>query len=55
MGYNVVGAMNTALAYDSDAPYGYMVWNCVVLGTPEVHKGAQTYLAIDWDGNCERR
>lgn len=55
MGYNVVGAMNTALAYDSDAPYGYMVWNGVVLGTPEVHKGAQTYLAIDWDGNCELR
>ena len=55
MGYNVVGAMNTALAYDSDAPYGYMVMNGVVLGTPEVHKGAQTYLAIDKDGNCELR
>ena len=55
MGYNVVGAMNTALAYDSNAPYGYMVWNGVVLGTPEVHKGAQTYLAIDKEGNCELR
>ena len=55
MGYNVVGAMNTALAYDSDAPYGYMVWNGVVLGSPEVHKGAQTYLAIDAEGNCELR
>ena len=55
MGYNVVGAMNTALAYDSDAPYGYMVMNGVVLGTPEVHKGAQTYLAIDANGNCELR
>ena len=55
LGYNVVGAMNTALAYDSNAPYGYMVWNGVVLGTPEIHKGAQTYLAIDWDGNCELR
>lgn len=55
LGYNVVGAMNTALAYDSNAPYGYMVWNGVVLGTPEVHKGAQTYLAIDWDGNVELR
>ena len=42
LGYNVVGAMNTALAYDSNAPYGYMVWDGVVLGTPEVHKGAQT-------------
>ncbi len=55
LGYNVVGAMNTALAYDSNAPYGYMVWDSVVLGTPEVHKGAQTYLAIDGDGNCELR
>ena len=55
LGYNVVGAMNTALAYDSNAPYGYMVMNGVVLGTPEVHKGAQTYLAIDADGNCELR
>ena len=55
MGYNVVGAMNTALAYDSNAPYGYMVMNGVVLGTPDVHKGAQTYLAIDAEGNCELR
>ena len=55
LGYNVVGAMNTALAYDSNAPYGYMVWNGVVLGTPEVHKGAQTYLAINKDGSCELR
>ena len=55
MGYNVVGAMNTALAYDSNAPYGYMVMNGVVLGTPEIHKGAQTYLAIDAEGNCELR
>lgn len=55
LGYNVVGAMNTALAYDTNAPYGYMVWNGVVLGTPVVHKGAQTYLAIDWDGNVELR
>ncbi len=55
LGYNVVGAMNTALAYDSDAPYGYMVMDGVVLGTPDVHKGAQTYLAIDAEGNCELR
>ncbi len=55
LGYNVVGAMNTALAYDSNAPYGYMVMNGVVLGTPEVHKGAQTYLAIYKDGTCELR
>ena len=55
LGYNVVGAMNTALAYDSNAPYGYMVYNGVVLGTPQVHKGAKTYLAIDAEGNCELR
>ncbi len=55
LGLNVVGAMNTALAYDSNAPYGYMVWNGVVLGTPEVHKGAQTYLAIYQDGTAELR
>ena len=55
LGYNVVGAMNTALAYDSDAPYGYMVMNGVVLGTPQVHSGAKTYLAIDAEGNCELR
>ena len=55
LGYNVVGAMNTALDYDSNAPYGYMVMNGVVLGTPEVHKGAKTYLAIDAEGNCELR
>ncbi len=55
LGYNVVGAMNTALAYDSNAPYGYMVWDGVVLGTPEVHPGSKTYLAIDWDGTCELR
>ena len=55
LGYNVVGAMNTALAYDSNAPYGYMVWEGVVLGTPEIHKGAQTYLAIYKDGSAELR
>ncbi len=55
LGYNVIGAMNTALAYDSNAPYGYMVYNGVVLGTPAVHPGASTYLAIDKEGNCELR
>ena len=55
LGYNVVGGMNTALAYDSNAPYGYMVMDGVVLGTPQVHSGAQTYLAIDAEGNCELR
>lgn len=55
LGYNVVGAMNTALSYSSNAPCGYMVMNGVVLGTPEVHSGAKTYLAIDAEGNCELR
>ena len=57
LGYNVVGAMNTALAYDCNAPYGYMVWNGVVLGGPDVHptSKSKTYLAIDWDGNVELR
>ncbi|MBQ3069419.1 MAG: phosphodiester glycosidase family protein, partial [Clostridia bacterium] len=55
LGYNVVGAMNTALAYDSNAPYGYMVMNGVVLGDPTVHPGAQTYLAINYDGTAELR
>ena len=27
LGYNVVGGMNTALAYDSNAPYSYLVYN----------------------------
>ena len=56
LGYNVVGAMNTALAYDSNAPYDFMVYNGVVLADPANHSGnAQTYLAIKQNGDCELR
>lgn len=56
LGYNVVGAMNTALAYDSNAPYDFMVYNGVVLADPSNHTGnAQTYLAIKQNGDCELR
>jgi glucan-binding YG repeat protein len=46
LGYNVVGGMNTALAYDNEAPYGVMVYNGQVLADGTVHSGAQTYLAV---------
>ena len=56
LGYNVVGAMNTALAYDSNAPYDFMVWEGVVLADPANHSGnAQTYLAVYQDGSSELR
>ncbi len=56
LGYNVVGAMNTALAYDSNAPYDFMVWEGKVLADPANHSGnAQTYLAIYKDGTAELR
>ena len=56
LGYNVVGAMNTALAYDSNAPYDFMMYNGVVLADPKNHSGnAQTYLAIKKNGDCELR
>ena len=46
LGYNVVGGMNTALAYDSEAPSSFMVWNGQVLATPALHGNSQTYLAV---------
>ena len=46
LGYNVVGGMNTALAYDNEAPYGIMVYNGQVLADGTVHPGAKTYLAV---------
>ena len=56
LGYNVVGAMNTSLAYDSDAPYDFMVYNGVVLSDNSNHtSNAQTYLVIYKDGTCELR
>ena len=44
LGYNVVGAMNTSLAYDSNAPIDFMVYNGVNLSQGSHH--AQTFLAV---------
>ncbi len=46
LGYNVVGGMNTSLAYDNEAPYSILVYNGQVLADGAVHPGAQTYLAV---------
>ena len=46
LGYNVVGGMNTSLAYDSEAPYSLLVYNGQVLADGSVHPGATTYLAV---------
>ena len=67
LGYDIVGGMNTALAYDSNAPYSFLMWEGKVLqdkndsfGTGETwlnqHTGAcATYLAIKKDGSVELR
>ncbi|MBO4467864.1 MAG: phosphodiester glycosidase family protein [Clostridia bacterium] len=61
LGYKVVGAMNTALAYDNNAPYSYLVYNGQVLvdakgGVNNFHSGAcQTMLCVYKDevtGEC---
>ena len=44
LGYNVVGAMNTSLAYDNNAPIDFMVYNGVNLSQGAHH--AQTFLAV---------
>lgn len=44
LGYNVVGAMNTSLAYDSNAPIDFLVYNGVNLSAGSHH--AQTFLAV---------
>ena len=44
LGYNVVGAMNTSLAYDSNAPIDFLVYNGVNLSQGSHH--AQTFLAV---------
>ncbi|MBQ6540170.1 MAG: phosphodiester glycosidase family protein [Oscillospiraceae bacterium] len=44
LGYNVVGAMNTSLAYDSNAPIDFLVYNGVNLSQGAHH--AQTFLAV---------
>lgn len=46
LGYNVVGGMNTSLAYDNEAPYSLMVYNGQVLADGSIHPGAKTYLAV---------
>ena len=59
LGYNVVAGMNTALAYDSEAPSSFLVYNGQVLATPELHGNSQTYLAVtkneDGTVRCELR
>ncbi len=44
LGYNVVGAMNTSLAYDCDAPIDFLVYNGVNLSQGKHH--AKTFLAV---------
>ncbi len=51
LGYNVVAGMNTALAYDSEAPSSFLVWNGQVLATPALHGNSQTYLAVTKNGD----
>ena len=61
LGYQVVGAMNTALAYDNNAPFSYLVYNGEVLvdakgGVNNFHSGAcATMLCVykdDVTGEC---
>ncbi len=44
LGYNVIGAMNTSLAYDSNAPIDFLVYNGVNLSQGSHH--AKTFLAV---------
>ncbi len=58
LGLNVVGGINTNLRYDSDHPYGVLVWNGVVYSDERNSSGvstAQTYLVVDKEGNAELR
>ena len=60
LGYNVVGAMNTGLSYDSNAPYSFLVYNGEVLvddvnGINDFHGGeCSTLLCVykNDDGTC---
>ncbi len=60
LGYNVVGAMNTGLAYDCNAPYSWLVYNGKVLvdhknGINDFHSGVcSTMLCVykNDDGSC---
>ena len=63
LGYDLVGGMNIALAYDSNAPYSFLIYEGKVLQDYHSedpllnqHSGkCQTYLAIYKDGRCELR
>ena len=58
LGLNVVGGINTNLRYNSDHPYGVLVWNGVVYSDERNANGvstAQTYLVVDKEGRAELR
>ena len=63
LGYDLVGGMNIALAYDSNAPYSFLVYEGKVLQDyhsddplMNQHSGScSTYLAVYKDGSCELR
>ena len=63
LGYDLVGGMNIALAYDCNAPYSFLIYEGKVLqdlnSTDPLmnqHSGkCSTYLAIYKDGSCELR
>ena len=67
LGYDIVGGMNTALAYDSNAPYSFLMWEGQVLQDKNdsfglghswlnQHSGScSTYLAVKKDGSVELR
>ena len=54
-GYNVVGAMNTALSWDTDQPLGKFVVDGVVWRGDNNYVSCQTYLAVKQDGTADLR
>ena len=53
LGYNVVGGVNTNLRYESNHPYGVLVWNGVVYSDERNANGnstAQTFLSVTKEG-----
>ena len=54
-GYNVVGAMNTALSWDTNQPLGKFVVDGVVWRGDDNTVGCQTYLAVKQDGTADLR
>ena len=67
LGYDIIGGMNTALAYDCNAPYSFLMWEGKVLQDKNdsfglgydwlnQHTGScATYIAIKKDGSVELR